>query len=63
MFGNFNKIISFNDYCRVIKEFVQMDMQKTKLLFMQLIVDMNKDGVVCDADIFNCFKLTSSEMS
>ena len=35
-----------------------MDIYKARILFMNLVVDQNKDGVVCDADLFNSLKLT-----
>lgn len=58
MFGNFKQAVSFKEYCYFLTKFVSIDFKTCKELFFNY-VDMNKDKLVCETDLFKLMKSLS----
>jgi len=61
LFVGFKSTITYQEYSKIIHQFVSMDHSKCKTMLMVLL-DHNKDGQICEADLFESLKMTKSQL-
>ena len=55
VFCNFKQAIAYKEYHYYVTKFVSLDFKSCKERFFNY-VDMNKDGLVCETDLFKLMK-------
>ena len=61
IFGNFRYPLKFEDYCRIVQNFISQDQAQCLQIYFQ-ILDPSKDQQICDTDMFENMKLLETEL-